>query len=65
MQLVKHDATKQLRAITGPKHSYSCYSYSAFPFFYYKLLLIIIVVFDWPRTFLQPDCFCLAYHCFL
>ena len=20
---------------------------------------------DWPRTFLQPGCFCLAYHCFL
>ena len=24
-----------------------------------------IVASDWPRTFLQPDCFCLAYHCFL
>ena len=20
---------------------------------------------DWPRTFLQPGCFCLRYHCFL
>ena len=24
-------------------------------------LLITIVASDWPRTFLQPDCFCLYY----
>ena len=24
-----------------------------------------LVASDWPRTFLQPGCFCLAYHCFL
>ena len=28
-------------------------------------LAITIVASDWPRTFLQPGCFCLAYHCFL
>ena len=27
--------------------------------------LYIFVTSDWPRTFLQPGCFCLAYHCFL
>ena len=25
-------------------------------------LLITIVASDWPRTFLQPGCFCLAYN---
>ena len=26
---------------------------------------ITIVAYDWLHTFLQPGCFCLAYHCFL
>ena len=26
---------------------------------------ITIVASDWPRTFLHPRCFCLAYHFFL
>ena len=32
-----------------------------------KLLIIYIynAVSDWPRTFLHPGCFCLAYHYFL
>ena len=25
---------------------------------------ITIVTSDWPHTFLQPGCFCLAYHAF-
>ena len=29
------------------------------------LSLITIVASDWPRTFLHPRCFCLAYHYFL
>ena len=28
-------------------------------------LYITIVASDWPRTFLHPRCFCLAYHFFL
>ena len=32
---------------------------------YQSFWSLIFVVSDWPRNFLQPGCFCLAYHCFL
>ena len=38
---------------------------TSWPYLISEFLLITIVASDWPRTILQPGCFCLTYHCFL
>ena len=40
---------------------------TSWPYLISEILVayITIVASDWRRTFLQPGCFCLAYHCFL
>ena len=31
----------------------------------YLISELLVAGSSWPRTFLHPRCFCLAYHCFL
>ena len=56
---------KLLYVIQGKGFLIKCST--SWPYLISEILVayITVVASDWPRTFLQPGCFCLAYHCFL